>query len=40
MNTTARTKISRKLNRRQKISRQHTASADNKEFSEAAIFWY
>ena len=30
MDTTARTKINRKLNRRQKILRQHAAPADNK----------
>ena len=40
MDTTARTKINRKLNRRQKILRQHTAPADNKEYSEATTFWY
>ena len=40
MDTTARTKINRKLNRRQKILRQHTTSADNKEYYEGIIFWY
>ena len=30
LDTTARTKIDRKLNRRQKILRQHATSADNK----------
>ena len=40
MDITARTKINRKLNKRQKISRQHTAPADSKEYSEATIFGY
>ena len=40
MDTTARTKINRELNRRQNILRQHTAPDDNKEYSEATIFWY
>ena len=40
MVTTARTKINRKLNRKQKTLRQHKAPGDNKEYSEATIFWY
>ena len=40
MDTTARTKIYRKLNRRQKILRQHTASADKKEYLDGTIFRY
>ena len=35
MDTTARTKINCKLNRRQKMLRQHTAPVNNKEYSEA-----
>ena len=36
----ARTKINHKLNRRQKILRQHTASGDNKGYSVGTTFWY
>ena len=41
IDTPARTKIYRKLNRRQKILRQqHTASADKKEYFDGTIFRY
>ena len=39
MDTTARAKISHKLNRTQKILSQHAAPADNNQYSEATIFW-
>ena len=40
IDTTARTKLYRKLNRRQKISRQHTASAEKKEYFDGTLFRY
>ena len=37
---TARTKIYRKLNKRQRLVRQHKASADKKKYFDGTIFWY
>ena len=37
---TARTKIYRKLNRRQKILSQHTASVNKKDYFDGTIFRY
>ena len=40
IDTIARTKIYRKVNRRQKILRQHTASPDKKKYFDSTLFRY